>query len=57
MFELLSNDGLRAEAEALAQAGAADSAWPVLGRRYAQLYRDLAARSSSAATAQDAARA
>ena len=56
MIDLLSNDRLRAEAEALAQAGAADSAWPVLGRRYAQLYRDLAARSSSAPLAPDAAR-
>jgi glycosyltransferase involved in cell wall biosynthesis len=55
MIELLANDGLRAEAEALAQAGAADSAWPVLGLRYAQLYRALAEQSGTAA--QDAARA
>ncbi len=44
MIALLSDERLRAQAEALATAGAAASAWPVLGQRYAQLYRDLAER-------------
>ena len=57
MIQLLSSDSLRAEAEELATAGAAKSAWPVLGQRYVQLYRDLAARVAASHPAQDASRA
>ena len=44
MITLLSSESMRAEAEVMANAGAAASAWPVLGARYAQLYRDVAGR-------------
>lgn len=57
MIQLLSSDSLRAEAEELATAGAAKSAWPVLGQRYVQLYRDLGARVAASHPAQDASRA
>jgi glycosyltransferase involved in cell wall biosynthesis len=57
MITLLSNEALRGEAEGLARAGAAASAWPALARRYTQLYRDLTARAPAVGAPRSAARA
>jgi glycosyltransferase involved in cell wall biosynthesis len=51
MITLLSNESLRVEAEALARTGAGITAWPVLGVRYAELYRQVAAARAPGATA------